>query len=267
MKHAIPFIARHPRIAVIRLSGVIGAGRRGRGLNDAALAPVIERAFRKGRPTAVALAVNSPGGAPVQTALIAARLRRLADERGVPLHAFVEDVAASGGYWLASAADAIWADEASVLGSIGVISSSFGLHEFIARHGVERRVHTAGMAKSFLDPFQPERPEDVARLGVLQRDIHDAFVAQIRARRGERLATSEDLFNGSVWTGRRAVELGLADGLAHLVPKMKEIFGDKARFVTYGPRRGLMARFGISGLVAEAVDEIAKRGLWARYGL
>ncbi|TMV62506.1 S49 family peptidase, partial [Thioclava sp. BHET1] len=175
MKRWIPFLKTPPRVAVLRLSGVIAAGRRG-GLNDAALAPLIERAFAKGKPAAVALVINSPGGSPVQTALIAARIRRLSAEKGVPVHAFVEDIAASGGYWLACAADQIWIDDSSIVGSIGVISSSFGFHELIARHGIERRVHTAGASKSFMDPFRPEKPEDVARLKALQEPIHDAFI-------------------------------------------------------------------------------------------
>src|SRR5690606_36888447 len=135
-----------------------------------------ERAFRRGRPVAVALVVKSPGGAPAQSSLIAARIRRLAEERKVPVHAFVEDVAASGGYWLACAGDQIWVDGSSIVGSIGVISSSFGLQELIARHGIERRVHTAGRSKSMLAPFLPEKPEDVARLEALQEQIHASFI-------------------------------------------------------------------------------------------
>lgn len=264
MSKLIP-IQRSPRVAVIRLAGVIAAaGRRG-ALNDAGLAETIERAFRKGRPVAVALAVNSPGGAPAQTALIAGRIRRLAAEKGVKVHAFVEDVAASGGYWLACAADDIWVDASSVVGSIGVISASFGFHDFLTRHGIERRVHTAGTSKSFLDPFQPEKPEDIARLQALQAPIHDAFIAQVRARRGPRLAAG-DLFTGEVWVGTQAVEKGLADGIAHLVPKLKELYGEKVKLVHYGPRRGLLRRFAAETL-SEALGQVEERALWARYGL
>src|SRR5690606_700686 len=144
--------------------GALGMSGRAGGLNDATLAPLIERAFSRGKPVAVALAINSPGGSPVQSSLIAARIRRLADRHNVPVHAFVEDVAASGGYWLATAADQIWVDDSSLLGSIGVISAGFGFSDLIARHGIERRVHTAGESKSLLDPFRPETPDDVARL-------------------------------------------------------------------------------------------------------
>ena len=263
MRHLIPFLNRSPLVAVVRLQGMIAAS--GRGLNDAALAPVLERAFRRGKPVAVALAINSPGGSPVQTALIAARVRRLAGERGVPVHSFVEDVAASGGYWLATAADQVWVDRSSVVGSIGVISAGFGFHELLARQGIERRVHTAGGSKSFLDPFKAEKPEDVARLMALQEPIHRAFIAEVRSRRGARLAEG-DLFTGEVGVGEKAVALGLADGIAHLVPKMKALYGDKVRFAAHGPRRSLWQRFGAS-VLGEVMTSIEERALWARYGL
>ncbi len=271
MRNFNPFRKSEPRVAVLRLAGVIASGGRGgASLSDAALAPLIERAFARGKPQAVALAINSPGGAPVQTALIAARIRRLADDKNIPVHAFVEDVAASGGYWLATAADHIWIDESSVVGSIGVISASFGFHELLARNGIERRVHTAGGSKSFLDPFKPEKPEDVARLKALQEPIHQTFIAQVRSRRAAALATAvhrdADLFTGEVWVGRQAVEVGLADGIGHLVPKMKDLFGDKVRLQTYGQRRGLLQRFGMR-LLSDAVAGLEDRALWARYGL
>lgn len=267
--------ARAPRVAVIRLQGAIGLTRPGAaGLSDAALAPVIERAFRRGRPAAVALIINSPGGSPVQSSLIAARIRRLAEEKQIPVHAFVEDVAASGGYWLATAADDIWADETSVVGSIGVISAGFGLDQLIARHGVERRVHTAGGSKSFLDPFRPEKPEDVARLTRLLEDMHRVFKAQVVARRGTRLAAGADLFTGEIWTGAQALGTGLIDGIGHAVPRLKALYGDKVRLVPYGPKRGWLGRFGAqagSALGAEAADALIgaaeERALWARYGL
>ncbi|MDR0807905.1 MAG: S49 family peptidase [Gemmobacter sp.] len=262
----IPFLTRPPVIPVIRLHGTIGTGSRlGGGLNDAALAPLIEKAFRM-RPAAVALAVNSPGGSAVQSSLIAARIRRLAMEKSVPVHAFVEDVAASGGYWLACAADDIWIDESSILGSIGVIFAGFGFPDFLARHGIERRVVTAGTSKSLADPFQPVRPEDTARLRALQEPIHRAFIAHVQARRGTRLGTGTDLFNADVWVGRQAVELGLADGIAHAVPKLKELYGEKARLVPMGQRRGLVQRITGRALFS-ALAEIEDRAAFARYGL
>ncbi len=254
-----------PFVAVIRMQGIIASGGRGQALNDQGLAPLIERAFGRGKPKAVALVINSPGGSPTQSSLIAARVRRLADEKKVKVYAFVEDVAASGGYWLACAADEIWVDENSVVGSIGVISASFGFQDFIARYGIERRVHTAGKSKSMLDPFRPEKEEDVARLKVLQEQIHDAFIAHVKRRRGDRLA-DEDLYTGDIWVGDRARDKGLVDGVGHVVPKMKELFGKRVRFAVYQQRRPLLARFGAS-LVGGALGELELRAEHARYGL
>jgi serine protease SohB len=265
MKRFIPFLKTGPRVAVLRLQGVIAAVGRGGALNDAGLAPMIEKAFRKGKPDAVALILNSPGGSPAQSSLIAARIRRLADEKAVPVYAFVEDVAASGGYWIAAAADEIWVDANSIVGSIGVISAGFGFNEFIARHGVERRVYTAGESKGMLDPFQPEKPEDVKRLKDLQEQIHQGFIAHVKARRGAKLAEG-DLFTGEIWVGERSREVGLSDGVGHLVPKMKEVFGDKVRFMVYQQRRPLFARFG-STLLSQAMAQIEERALYARFGL
>jgi len=264
MRVNLPFLPKPPLVPVIRLQGTIGTGPRS--LSDHVLAPLVERAFARGRPAALALAINSPGGSPVQSSLIAARIRRLADEKKVPVHAFVEDVAASGGYWLATAADSIWADESSILGSIGVISAGFGFPDFLARHGVERRVHTAGRSKSLADPFRPETEADVARLRGLLEPLHANFIAQVRARRGGRLDASADLFNADIWLGREAAALGLIDGIAHLKPKMIELFGPKVRLVPYGQRRSLAQRLGLS-LVDTAVQAVEDRALWARFGL
>jgi serine protease SohB len=270
MKRFLPFLPQDPVVPVVRLSGTIAAtGRFGAVLSDAGLAPVIERAFRRGKPKAVALVINSPGGSPVQSSLIAARIRRLATERNLPVHAFVEDVAASGGYWLAAAADHIWVDETSIVGSIGVISAGFGFHDLIGRYGVERRVHTAGESKSFLDPFRPEKPEDVERLNRVLEAMHESFVGHVKARRGDRLKEGAALFTGDFWAGQKAVELGLADGVAHVVPKLKEIYGDKVRLVPLGQRRPLFgwlgARLG-GDIAAAALDAAEDRALWARYG-
>ncbi len=272
IKRLIPFTKKPPLVSVIRLQGAIGATRPGAsGLSDAALAPLIERAFRRGRPVAVALIINSPGGSPVQSSLIASRIRRLSAETGIKTHAFVEDIAASGGYWLACAADDIWADSTSVVGSVGVISAGFGLAGLIERHGVERRVHTAGGSKSFLDPFRPEKPEDVERLHRLLEPMHLAFKTWITARRGLRLSSGRDLFTGDVWTGADAVDLGLIDGIGHMVPKLKSLYGDKVRLVAYDQRRPWLRRFGMQamteGAIGAALDLAEERALWARYGL
>lgn len=267
MRQWFPFLKRPSRVAVVRLSGVIAAGGRpGAGLSDDGLAALLERAFTRGRPKAVAIALNSPGGSPVQSSLIGARIRRLSEDKKVPVIAFVEDVAASGGYWIAVDADEIWIDPSSVVGSIGVIAASFGAQDFIARHGIERRVHTAGRSKSMLDPFRPEKPEDVARLHRLLEQIHETFIGHVKARRGARLVADPDLFTGEFWIGQAAVDLGLADGIGHLVPTMKERFGKDVKFVTYGPRRTLMQRLGLA-LADQAAAVIEERALYARYGL
>ena len=265
MKRWIPFLKSDPTVAVIRLSGAIGAGSRAQ-LSDEAMAPVIQKAFKRSKPVAVALVVNSPGGSPVQSSLIAARIRRLADEKSVPVHAFVEDVAASGGYWLATAADDIWVDPASVVGSIGVISAGFGAPVFLARQGLERRVHTSVKSKSMLDPFQPEKPEDVARLKNILEQMHSTFTDHVKARRGDKLAEKQDLFTGEFWLGRRAIELGLVDGIGHLVPKMKSLYGDKVSFANYGRKRGFLQRFGAT-VAQDAIAAIEERADYARFGL
>jgi serine protease SohB len=273
----LPFVKKPPFVAVLRLQGAIGMSRPGSpGLSDAAMAPLIERAFARGKPAAVALLINSPGGSPVQSALIASRIRRLAEEKNIPVHAFVEDVAASGGYWLACAADHIWADPTSVVGSIGVISSGFGLDQFIGKYGIERRVHTAGGSKSFMDPFRPEKEEDVARLKRLLEDMHVSFTEYVRTRRGAKLASDRDLFTGDIWTGRQALaeETGLIDGIAHAMPKLKELYGDKVRTLAYAPKRSIFRRFGAqlgaeigTGASGALIDTAEERALWARYGL
>ena len=265
MKEWLPFINRGPMVAVIRLSGTIGTGSRAQ-LNDEALAPVIEKAFKRGKPKAVALVINSPGGSPVQSALIGARIRRLAEEKEIPVHAFVEDVAASGGYWIAVAADDIWVDANSIVGSIGVISAGFGAHVFLSRQGVERRVYTAGKSKSMLDPFLPEKKEDVARLKTLLDEMHVSFSDHVKGRRGDRLTEATDLFTGEFWLGSRAVELGLVDGVGHAVPKLKALYGDKVRFATYGRKRSLFQRFGLS-LAEDTLAAVEERAAFARFGL
>lgn len=264
MRRWIPFLKNHPEVAVVRLQGAIGASGRG-SLSDRSVASLLEKAFKR-KPDAVALEINSPGGSPVQSALIGARIRRLAEENDVPVFAFVEDVAASGGYWLASAADEIIADSCSILGSIGVISSGFGAHVFLQRQGFERRVHTAGKSKSMMDPFKPETEEDVARLNTLLGELHEQFIAQVRERRGDKLADNPDLFTGEVWIGQSAVEQGLADGVGHLVPTMKDRFGDKVKFHRLEQKKPLLPRIGIQAMQG-AITEVEERALFARFGL
>ena len=263
-----------PVVAVVRLAGVIGSlGPWRGGLSLAGLAPTLERAFAIRGIKAIALAINSPGGSPVQSSLIAGRIRALATEKKVPVFAFAEDVAASGGYWLATAGDEIYADESSIVGSIGVISAGFGFQEVLERIGVERRVHTAGSRKSMLDPFRPESPEDVARLEALQREIHDSFKAQVRERRGARLKTDDEiLFSGEFWSGKRALELGLIDGIGDMRSILRARFGDKVRLRVIGGQRGwLMRRFRLTAApedwARDLIGAVEERALWARFGL
>ncbi len=279
----IPFIgqrladrfSRAPTVAVVRLTGVIGQLgpiRRG-GLALADLAGVIEKAFTMPRAKAVAILVNSPGGSPVQSALIAGRIRALAEENELPVYAFCEDIAASGGYWLACAADEIYANGASIVGSIGVISAGFGFPELLTKLGIERRVYSAGERKAQLDPFRPEDEKDVAHLKLLQQDLHAQFIDYVRLRRGDKLnGKDEELFSGDFWSGRQALSLGLVDGVADLRGKMRAVFGDKVRLrVVEQPRSWLQRRFGLDGEAPQwsrdVIGALDERALWARYGL
>lgn len=253
-----------PVVPVLRLAGTIGAGPFG-GLTLTQLAPAIERLFRRDDAAAVAIVVNSPGGSPVQSALIAGRIRALAEEKKLTVFAFAEDAAASGGYWLATAADEIYADPSSIIGSIGVISSGFGFPDFIQRLGIERRVHTAGTRKGMLDPFRPEQEADVARLEAIMGDMHVAFRDQVRRRRGDRLkADDETLFSGEFWTGRRALELGLIDGLGDIRGVMRARFGEKVRLLPVAVDRRWWRR---RSAVGEALARLEERLAWARIGL
>ncbi|WP_149540901.1 S49 family peptidase [Siccirubricoccus phaeus] len=266
----LPFLSRHPRVALLRLAGVISPrpGFSG-GISAAAALPLLDRAFAVKRAAAVFLVLNSPGGSAVQSSLVAAHIRRLAAEKKLPVICCVEDAAASGGYWIACAADEVVADPASILGSIGVIAAGFGFPAALEKLGVERRVRTAGEEKSFWDPFSPERPGDQARLEALLTELHEEFRAWVRSRRGAKLKLPEaEAFSGRFWTGRRAVELGFADRLGDAVGEAKRRFGEKVRIVpVHGPRPGLLRRL-LPGLSAEAVLAAAEeRAMWGRLGL
>ena len=267
---------RRPVVSVLRFEGVIMPRQRRDGVSLASHAAAIEKAFRASGLVAVAIVVNSPGGSPVQSALLYRRIRQLAEEKGVPVIAFAEDVAASGGYWLALAGDEIFGEETSLLGSIGVISAGFGFYQLIGRLGIERRLHTAGERKSLLDPFLPEEASDIARLTALQQDIHQSFKDHVRRRRAGKInASDENLFTGDVLTGRMALDRGLIDGIGDLRAVMRARYGDKVRLrpVTAGRRRwSLLNRLPFVrrepfSLVAELADWIEARLLWARFGL
>jgi signal peptide peptidase SppA len=270
---------RGPVVPVVRLSGVIASGGLlgSRGLSIESVAPLLKRAFDTRGAKAVALAINSPGGSPVQSALIGQRIRLLAAENDVRVIAFVEDVAASGGYWLACAADEIIVDPSSIVGSIGVISAGFGFQDMIARFGVERRVHTSGERKAMLDPFRPEKPEDVERLHRLQAEIHDGFKDWVRERRAGKLKGDDaTLFSGEFWTGKRGLALGLVDGIGELRATLQARYGAKVHLPVIGPRRRLLSRFGlgtsvdgtgIDGIGPATLAAIEERLHWQRFGL
>ncbi len=267
-----------PVVAVVKLHGVITPtpSPLARGtININTVESALTRAFDHERLKAVALAINSPGGAPTQSALVGERVRELADRKRVPVLAFCEDVAASGGYWLACAADEIYAHSSSLVGSIGVVSAGFGLNGLLERVGVERRVYTAGAHKVRLDPFRPEKDEDVEWLKGLQTQLHDQFVGWVKQRRGDRLASDDDLFTGEVWTGARAVELGLVDGVGNLREVIAERYPD-ADISIAEPKRPLLARLGLGGAAAGlsgadrvmgALEALEVRAAWSRFGM
>jgi signal peptide peptidase SppA len=277
----LPFIPKPPIVAVIRLTGMISPTPQAfRGnLNLAGLVQQIERAGHTRGVRAIALQVNSPGGSPVQSELIAKRLRTVARESDLPLFAFVEDIAASGGYWLACAADEIYAERSSLIGSIGVVSSGFGFTEAIERYGIERRVYAQGRHKAMLDPFLPENADDVARLESLQKEIHQAFKDHVRDRRGKRLKSKDDgIFEGDVWTGEGALALGLIDGIGDMRTVMRDRFGKKVKLRLMGPQRNwFRRRLGMSrpptfdldpySVISGVFAAVEERALWARFGL
>lgn len=285
-RHLVPGWTPPANVAVVRLVGVIGAASPLRGGIDlASVAGSIEAAFSMRDVKAVALSINSPGGSPVQSSLIYKRIRALAAEKNLPVYAFAEDVAASGGYMLACAADEIYADESSIVGSIGVVSAGFGFTGLIDKLGVERRVHTSGESKSMLDPFKPENPDDVVRLEALQRDVHENFKGLVRRARGAKLVEpSEGLFTGEFWAASGALERGLIDGIGDLRSVMREKFGPEVKLRVMGRKKPFWRRgIGLSassqqsagsqsanigeGFAHGLLGAVEIRSLWSRFGL
>ena len=270
-------------VPVVRLSGLIGAVTPLRqGMTLAAIARTLERAFSMRNAKAVALVINSPGGSPVQSRQIYLRIRQLAAEKNLPVLVFVEDVAASGGYMIACAGDEIFCDPSSILGSIGVVGGGFGFQDLIRKVGVERRIYTAGEHKAMLDPFQPENPDDVARLKAIQREIHAIFIALVKQSRGARLKGTDDvLFTGEYWAGDSSVSLGLADGIGDLRSTLRSRYGEKVVMPVIAPAGGLIAGLlgrrssgaGVlaaldagAGLPDELISALESRAIWAKLG-
>ena len=278
-----PF-TRTPTVPVLRLSGAIGMVSPLRaGLSIASLAEPLQKAFEMSKTPSVALIVNSPGGSAVQSSLILKRIRALAEEKKKKVHVFCEDVVASGGYYIAVAGDEIYAEPSSIVGSIGVISSGFGFVEAIDKLGIQRRVYTAGRSKAILDPFLPEKADDIERLAALQRDAHDVFIGVVKERRAGRLNGPDgELFSGAFWSGKQALEYGLIDGISDIRTRMREVYGDKVRLkVVPIERGGLLSRLRRTPNLETLASAVAQNGsltddllatletraLWARYGL
>jgi serine protease SohB len=274
------FRADIPVVPVVRLSGVIGVVTPLRpGLMLSSIARTLERAFSVKRARAVALLINSPGGSPSQSHLIFRRIRQLAEEKNIPVLAFVEDISASGGYMLACAGDEIICDQYSIVGSIGVVGGSFGFPKLMDKIGVERRLYTSGEHKAMLDPFLPEKPDDVKRLKAIQKDIHDHFIALVKERRGPKLrGAGKTLFSGEFWTAQKAIELGLADSIGDLRANLRERYGEKVRMPLVTAERSLLGRRvpGVNlaealadhpGLAEDLISALETRALWSRYGL
>ncbi len=259
----------------VKLHGQITSSSRGLCLNN--MEKALEKAFSNKANKAVAISINSPGGSPVQSALLHDRIRQLASKNDTQVLVFCEDVAASGGYWLATAGDEIYAHSSSIIGSIGVVSGGFGFVEAIKKIGVERRVYTAGKNKAILDPFQPEKKADIERLKSLQLEIHDNFITQVKDRRGDRLIDDDDMFTGLFWTGSKALDMGLIDGLGNMHDILQEKFGQDVEVKTFERHQGLLSKFGlqtkanqisIAGQIGdELIESIESRTLWQRFGL
>jgi serine protease SohB len=268
-----------PVVPVVRLAGVIGVVTPLRpGLLLSTIARSLDRAFTMPHARALALVINSPGGSPSQSHLIFRRIRQLADEKKIPVLAFVEDVGASGGYMLACAADEIVCNEFSIVGSIGVVGASFGFNQLMEKVGIERRLYTAGDHKAMLDPFLPEKAEDVQRIKAIQKDVHENFIALVKERRGSKLKGSEEtLFSGEFWTAQKAIDLGLADRIGDLRSTLRERFGEKVHTPLISAERSLFGRRvpGVSlvdafshppALADDLISALEVRAIWGRYG-
>lgn len=271
-----------PLVPVLRFHGAIGMATPLRpGLSLATTASAIHRAFSMKGAKAVAVQINSPGGSPVQSALIYRRIRALAEEKDLPVYVFAEDVMASGGYLIALAGDEIYADASSIVGSIGVVSAGFGFDKAIRKLGVDRRVYTAGERKMMLDPFQPEKEEDIEHLKALQEDVQEMFTGLVTERRGRRIAkTGRNLFTGEYWSGKRALEFGLIDGLSDVRTKMREMLGKDVRLKPVSFKRSLLGRLrgvrtGAAGegvlsgpsFADDLISAVEARAMWSRFGL
>ncbi|WJW80214.1 S49 family peptidase [Bartonella sp. TP] len=275
IKKIIPSKFRSKRIEIpaIRLYGVIAANKSplSTNLSLEKCATMIEKAFSYNNSSCVVILINSPGGSPVQSHLIFKRLRRLAEEKKKTILMFVEDAAASGGYMIACAGDEIYADECSIIGSIGVVSASFGFVDLIKKLGVERRIYKAGKNKVSLDPFLPEQESDVSYLKTLQLEVHQHFIDLVRKRRGNKLVENDELFTGLFWTGTKAQELGLIDGIGEVSTIIKQRYGEAACLKLITPPKNFLGRNLNLQILSEITsllrNKITENTLWTRLGL
>jgi len=264
------FLKKKNIVAHIKLNGVIGnAGKFKQGLDLSGQEEIIEKAFSLKKAIAVAITINSPGGSPVQSHLIYKFIRAQAKKNKKKVIVFAEDVAASGGYLIACAGDEIYANSSSIIGSIGVIYSSFGFTELIKKIGVERRVHTAGKNKSTLDPFLDEKTEDIERLKTIQLDLHKDFIKVVEESRGAKInKTDIELFSGEFWSGSKARELGLVDGIGNANEVLKEKFGEEVIIKKFEKSKGWLSKKLSSS--SNQIDQLAnifeERSIWQKYG-
>ena len=255
------------------MTGIIGSGGRFKqGMELANQRDILKKAFSLKKISHVAISINSPGGSPVQSHLIYSYIRDLADKKKVKVIIFAEDVAASGGYFIACAGDEIYANSSSIIGSIGVISASFGFKDLIQKIGIERRVYTAGKNKSTLDPFVSEKEEDVKRLKNIQLELHADFIKVVETSRGSKLKDPEknNIFTGEFWTGKTALKLGLIDGIGNADQVLKEKFGEKVVIKNFEKRKGFLAKklsSSITDPVEKIISQLEEKSMWQKFGL
>ena len=267
------FFKKKKIIPHIRLSGVIGSvGRFKQGIDFSGQQEIIKKAFSFKKAKSIAISINSPGGSPVQSHLIHDYIRQLAKKNKKKVIVFAEDVAASGGYLIACAGDEIYANSSSIVGSIGVISASFGFQDAIKKIGVQRRVYTAGKNKSTLDPFKEEKEEDIERIKKLQLELHSDFIEVVKKSRGSKLKDPEknNTFTGEFWSGTASMKLGLIDGIGNAEQILREKFGEDIIIKKLEKQKSFIAK-KLSSSIDNQIDNIAsvieERALWQKFGL
>jgi len=226
--------------ALVEVAGVIAANTEA---NADSVITALRKAFENDQSKAVIVRINSPGGSPVQAGYINDEMIRLRDKYpDKPLYAVITDICASGGYYIAAAADKIYADKASIVGSIGVLMDGFGFVETLDKLGIERRLLTAGKHKGFLDPFSPQKEEEVKHIKTVLDSIHQQFIDAVKNGRGDKLVDNENLYSGYVWTGEKSVEMGLVDELGSSSYIARELVGEE-KIVDYTLRPNYLDRF------------------------